>query len=75
MFNSVTAGCVGQAGDFSKGAVPLLTWALHELRDEPWEGLPEEEAPWEWDFVEEEANGPTNSHQFASSPTVQQARR
>ena len=30
-----------------------------ELWDEPWEGLPEDEAAWEWDFVDEEENGPT----------------
>jgi hypothetical protein len=31
----------------------------HELWDEPWEGLPEEDAAWEWDLVDEEENGPT----------------
>jgi hypothetical protein len=31
----------------------------HELWDEPWEGLPEEAAAWEWDIVDEEENGPT----------------
>jgi len=33
----------------------------HELWDEPWEGLPEEEAAWEWDLVDEEENGPTKT--------------
>jgi hypothetical protein len=34
---------------------------IHELWDEPWEGLPEEEAAWEWDLVAEEENGPTEN--------------
>lgn len=33
----------------------------HELWDEPWEGLPEEEAAREWDFVDAEENGPTKN--------------
>ena len=33
----------------------------HELWDEPWEGLPEEEAAWEWDLVEEEEGGATKN--------------
>jgi hypothetical protein len=33
----------------------------HELWDEPWEGLPEEEAAWERDLVAEEENGPTKT--------------
>jgi hypothetical protein len=32
---------------------------IHELWDEPWEGLPEEEGAWEWDPVSEEEDGPT----------------
>jgi len=34
---------------------------IHELWDEPWEGLPEEEAAWEWDLVSEEENGETKN--------------
>jgi hypothetical protein len=34
---------------------------VHELWDEPWEGLPEEEAAWEWELVDEEENGPTKN--------------
>jgi hypothetical protein len=34
----------------------------HELWDEPWEGLPPEKAPWEWDEVERERNGITKKH-------------
>jgi hypothetical protein len=30
-----------------------------QLWDEPWEGLPSEEAAWEWDLVSEEENGAT----------------
>jgi hypothetical protein len=33
----------------------------HELWDEAWEGLPEEEAAWEWDLIEEEENGATKN--------------
>jgi len=33
----------------------------HELWDEPWEGLPPDEAPWEWDEVEREKNGKTKN--------------
>ncbi|HYT92036.1 MAG TPA: hypothetical protein VEL76_25195 [Gemmataceae bacterium] len=32
---------------------------IHELWDEPWEGLPEEDGAWEWDEVKQEENGPT----------------
>ena len=32
---------------------------IHELWDEPWEGLPEEEAAWEWDDVSRTEGGPT----------------
>jgi hypothetical protein len=32
---------------------------IHEVWDEPWEGLPEEESAWEWDLVSEEENGRT----------------
>jgi hypothetical protein len=39
----------------------LIDMDIHELWDEPWEGLPEEEAAWEWDFVSEEENGPTKN--------------
>ena len=31
----------------------------HELWDEPWEGLPEEDGAWKWDLVDEEENRPT----------------
>ena len=31
----------------------------HELWDEPWEDLPEEEGAWEWDLVGADENGPT----------------
>lgn len=31
----------------------------HELWEEPWEGLPEEESAWEWDLVDDEENGST----------------
>lgn len=34
---------------------------IHELWDEPWEGLPEEDAAWEWDLLDEEENGPTKA--------------
>jgi hypothetical protein len=34
---------------------------IHELWDEPWEGLPEEESAWEWDPVSEEENGVTKN--------------
>jgi hypothetical protein len=34
---------------------------IHELWDEPWEGLPEEEQAWGWDEVKEEENGPTKN--------------
>jgi hypothetical protein len=30
---------------------------IHELWDEPWEGLPPEDSPWEWNLVDEEENG------------------
>ena len=33
----------------------------HELWDEPWKGLPEEEAAWEWNLVSEEENGKTKT--------------
>lgn len=32
---------------------------VHELWDEPWEGLPEEEEAWTWDLVDETENGET----------------
>lgn len=32
---------------------------VHELWDEPWEGLPEKDTAWEWDLVDKEENGPT----------------
>ena len=38
-----------------------MTWNLpiHELWDEPWEGLPEEEGAWNWDLVSTFENGAT----------------
>ena len=33
----------------------------HELWDEPWEGLPEEDAAWEWNLIDEEENGATKN--------------
>src|SRR5437879_3785653 len=33
----------------------------HELWDEPWEGLPEEEAPWERELIDEQENGSTKN--------------
>ena len=33
----------------------------HELWDEPWEGLPEEEAAWEWDLIDAQKDGPTKN--------------
>jgi hypothetical protein len=27
---------------------------IHELWDEPWEGMPEDEEAWTWDLVDEE---------------------
>jgi hypothetical protein len=30
---------------------------VHELWDEPWEGLPEDDVAWEWDLVSEEEGG------------------
>jgi hypothetical protein len=33
----------------------------HELWDEPWEELPEEEGAWEWELVSDEENGPTKN--------------
>jgi hypothetical protein len=39
-----------------------LDFGPHELWDEPWEGLPEDDAEWEWDlFSDEEENGKTKT--------------
>jgi hypothetical protein len=45
----------------SGGRKSITDMGPHELWDEPWEGLPEEEAAWEWDLVEEEENGATKT--------------
>jgi len=37
----------------------MADFDIHELWDEPWEGLPEEDAAWEWDLINEEENGET----------------
>lgn len=34
---------------------------IHELWDEPWEGLPPDEAAYDWDEVSAEENGPTKN--------------
>lgn len=34
---------------------------IHELWDEPYEGLPEEEEAWTWDEEAQEKNGPTKN--------------
>ncbi len=39
--------------------VPDLEDEPHELWDEPWEGLPPEESPWEWDEENRYKNGKT----------------
>ena len=43
------------------GGASITDMGPHELWDEPWEGLPEEEGAWEWDLVNEEENGPTKN--------------
>jgi hypothetical protein len=35
---------------------------IHELWDEPWEGLPEEEEAWGWDKVSKEEKGRHKTH-------------
>jgi hypothetical protein len=39
----------------------MADFEIHELWDEPWEGLPEEDAAWEWDLIDEEENGETKN--------------
>ena len=43
------------------GRTSITDLGPHELWDEPWEGLPEEEGAWEWDSVGEQENGPTKT--------------
>lgn len=44
-----------------QGRVTITDMGPHELWDEPWEGLSEEEAAWEWDMVDEQENGSTKN--------------